>query len=169
LVFHFVFSDYFLLIIMPLIRRLTIHFNEIQKSPPPLCYAQPEDAMKDMTHWVGYIDGPQDTPYAGGRYHLTMDFPSDYPFKPPQVRFTTPVFHPNISATGEICLDILHSQWSPALTIRGLLISLCSLLTDPNPEHGLNKDALKLYQTNLKKYNETAREWTRKYASENSN
>jgi ubiquitin-conjugating enzyme E2 D/E len=154
---------------MSFTRRLIIHFNEIQKNPSPLYHAEPKDATKDMTHWIGWIDGPQDTPYAGGRFHLTLDFPSDYPFKPPEIRFITTVYHPNISVKGEICLDILHSQWSPALTIRGLLISLCSLLTDPNPEHGLNKDALKLYRTNLEKYDETAREWTRKYAIANNN
>lgn len=154
---------------MAFVKRLTINFNEMQKNPPPLCYAQPEDAAADMTHWIGWIDGPGDTPYAGGRFHLTIDFPSAYPFKPPQVRFSTPVYHPNISNSGEICLDILHSQWSPALTVCDLLISLCSLLADPNPEHGLNKEALKLYRTNLEKYNETARELTEKHALQNGN
>jgi ubiquitin-conjugating enzyme E2 D/E len=149
-------------------RRLAIHFREIQKNPPPLCYAEPKDPDQNMTHWIGWIEGPEDTAYAGGRFHFTIDFPVDFPFKPPEIRFITPIFHPNISAKGEICLDILHSQWSPALTIRGLLISLCSLLTDPNSEHGLNKDALKLSKTNQKKYNETVREWTRKYAMNNS-
>jgi ubiquitin-conjugating enzyme E2 D/E len=154
---------------MAFVKRLTILYNEIQKNPPPLCYAQPEDLSKDITHWIGWIDGPQDTPYVGGRFHFTIDFPSGYPFKPPEVRFNTPVYHPNISMEGEICMDILHSQWSPALTIRGLLISLCSLLTDPNSEHGLNKDALKLYRTNPEKYNETVREWTREYAMGSNN
>ncbi|CAF4491117.1 unnamed protein product [Rotaria sp. Silwood2] len=121
-----------------------------------------------MMHWIGWIEGPQDTPYAGGKFRLTIDFPVDFPFKPPTIHFITPVFHPNISAKGEICLDILHSQWPPALTIRGLLISLCSLLTDPNPEHGLNKDALRLYRTDQQRYNETAKEWTRKHATENN-
>jgi len=152
--------------VMSLGRRLAIHHRDMEKNPPPLCYARPEDAAKDMTHWVGYIDGPEDTPFAGGRFHLIIDFPSDYPFKPPQMQFITPIFHPNISASGEICLDILHSQWSPVLSIRSLLISLCSLLADPNPEHGLNKDALKFYRTNKEKYEETAKEWTQRDAIE---
>ena len=122
-----------------------------------------------MIHWIGWIEGPEDTPYAGGKFHLTIDFPTDYPFKPPKMQFITPVYHPNISNSGEICLDILHSQWSPALTVCDLLISLCSLLADPNPEHGLNKEALKLYRTNVEKYNETAREWTKKHAMESNN
>ncbi|CAF1492671.1 unnamed protein product [Adineta steineri] len=153
---------------MAFTKRLVIHFNDIQQNPPPLCYAEPEDASKSMVHWLGWIDGPENSPYAGGRFRLTIDFPVEFPFQPPEIRFITPVFHPNISMTGEICLDILHSQWSPALTIRGLLISLCSLLTDPNPEHGLNKDALKLYRTDQETFNKTAKDWTRKYAIVNS-
>ena len=151
---------------MSITRRLVHHHREMEKNPPPLCHAQPKDAVKDMTHWIGHIDGPQDTPYAGGRFHLIIDFPKDFPFKPPCVKFTTPVYHPNISKKGEICLDILHSQWSPVLTIRSLLISVCSLLTDPNPDHGLNQDALQIYRTDPTKYNEIAREWTIKYATE---
>ncbi|CAF1221952.1 unnamed protein product [Rotaria sp. Silwood1] len=154
---------------MTFIQRLTINFREIQKNPPPLCYAEPEDPSKNMFHWIGWIDGPNDTPYAGGQFRLTIDFPPEFPFKPPTIRFITPIFHPNISTKGEICLDILHSQWSPALTVRALLISLCSMLTDPNPEHGLNRDALKLYRADQKIYNETAREWTEKYAMKNGN
>lgn len=165
---HFVLIlDYYLFYVMAFIKRLAIHFHEMRNNPPPLCYAEPEDPDKSMVHWIGWIDGPQDTPYAGGKFHFTIDFPLDFPFKPPGICFITPVFHPNISLKGEICLDILHSQWSPALTVRGLLISLCSLLSDPNPEHGLNKDALKLYRTNPELYDEMAREWTRQYAVRN--
>jgi ubiquitin-conjugating enzyme E2 D/E len=149
-------------------RRLAIHFREIQKNPPPLCYAEPKDPDQNMTHWIGWIEGPEDTAYAGGRFHFTIDFPVDFPFKPPQMQFVTPVYHPNISPKGEICLDILHSQWSPILTIRSLLISLCSMLADPNPDHGLNRDALQVYRTDKIKFNETASEWTRKYALEDN-
>ena len=151
---------------MSLSKRLAHHHREMDKNPPPLCHARPVDPAKDMTHWIGYIDGPQNTPYDGGRFHLTIDFPSDYPFKPPQMRFTTPIYHPNIGTNGEICLDILHSQWSPVLTTRTLLISLCSLLTDPNPEHGLNKEALNIYRIDQHKFQQIARQWTQNHAVE---
>lgn len=58
-----------------------------------------------------------DSPYAGGVFFLSISFPTDYPFKPPKVSFTTKIYHPNINANGSICLDILRDQWSPALTI----------------------------------------------------
>nr|XP_014354356.1 PREDICTED: ubiquitin-conjugating enzyme E2 D3-like isoform X3 [Latimeria chalumnae] len=70
-----------------------------------------------MFHWQATIMGPNDSPYQGGVFFLTIHFPTDYPFKPPKVAFTTRIYHPNINSNGSICLDILRSQWSPALTI----------------------------------------------------
>ena len=61
--------------------------------------------------------GPGDSPYSGGVFFLAIHFPTDYPFKPPKVNFTTRIYHPNINSNGSICLDILRDQWSPALTI----------------------------------------------------
>ncbi|CAF1365186.1 unnamed protein product [Adineta ricciae] len=150
---------------MSFTKLLAIHYNELQKNLAPLCYAEPEDPTKNMLHWIGWIDGPDDTPYSGGKFHLIIDFPFDFSFKSPNVRFITQIFHPNISSNGEICLNILHSQWSPALTIRGLLVSLCSLVTDANPAHGLKKEALKLYRTDRQIFDQTAHEWTKKYAT----
>lgn len=148
-------------------KRLMIHYEEMRKNPPPYCHAAPENPDEDMTHWIGYIDGPDGTSYADGRFYLTIDYPPEYPFKPPDVRFTTRIFHPNISEAGEICLDILHSQWSPILTTRNLLISVCSLLNDPNPDHGLNHEAINLYKTNKDKFYEKAKQWTETYAKKN--
>merc|ERR1711977_800230 len=62
------------------------------------------------------IMGPGDSPYASGVFFLAIHFPTDYPFKPPKVNFTTRIYHPNINSNGSICLDILRDQWSPALT-----------------------------------------------------
>lgn len=61
--------------------------------------------------------GPGESPYSGGVFFLAIHFPTDYPFKPPKVNFTTRIYHPNINSNGSICLDILRDQWSPALTI----------------------------------------------------
>jgi len=72
-------------------------------------------SFRVTTDRVPYFQG--DSPYAGGVFFLSISFPTDYPFKPPKVSFTTKIYHPNINANGSICLDILRDQWSPALTI----------------------------------------------------
>ncbi|OXB71524.1 UNVERIFIED_CONTAM: hypothetical protein H355_011476 [Colinus virginianus] len=105
--------------------------NDLSKDPPTNCSAGP--VGDDMFHWQATIMGPEDSPYSGGVFFLNIHFPSDYPFKPPKVNFTTKIYHPNINSQGAICLDILKDQWSPALTISKVLLSISSLLTDPNP------------------------------------
>ena len=74
-------------------------------------------SMVQQFHWQATIMGPGDSPYSGGVFFLAIHFPTDYPFKPPKVNFTTRIYHPNINSNGSICLDILRDQWSPALTI----------------------------------------------------
>ena len=152
---------------MALLRSLTKQLKELEKDPPPLCSARPVDMSTDMFNWIGSIKGPAGTPFENGTFMLKIRFPTDYPFKPPKVQFTTRIYHPNISSQGDICLDILRDKWSPALTIRTVLLSLCSLLTDPNPEHGLEQDILHVYRTDKQLYEINAREWTKIYAQEN--
>merc|ERR1719498_2078576 len=108
--------------------------------------------------------GPSKSPYQGGVFFLQINFPSDYPFKPPKVKFLTKIYHPNINKAGGICLDILKDQWSPALTISKVLLSICSLLTDPNPDDPLVSDIAKQFKIDRKKHDETAKIWTQKYA-----
>jgi len=117
-----------------------------------------------MFHWQATIMGPEDSPYSGGVFFLDIQFPADYPFKPPKVHFTTRIYHCNINSNGGICLDILKDQWSPALTISKVLLSICSLLTDPNPDDPLVPDIAQLLKTDKARHDSTAREWTSKYA-----
>ncbi|XP_044509635.1 ubiquitin-conjugating enzyme E2 20-like isoform X3 [Mangifera indica] len=72
--------------------------------------------------WIGTIDGGKGTMYEGLSYKLSLRFPLDYPFKPPQVKFKTMCFHPNVDQFGNICLDILQS-----LTLRVLLTAMLQL------------------------------------------
>merc|ERR1711966_326839 len=113
-------------------KRITKELQDLQKDPPTSCSAGPR-ADDDIFHWDATIIGPSDSPYQGGLFFVAIHFPPDYPFKPPKVNFKTKVYHPNVNSQGSICLDILKEQWSPALTISKVLLSICSLLTDPNP------------------------------------
>jgi ubiquitin-conjugating enzyme E2 D/E len=106
--------------------------------------------------------GPGDCPYQGGVFFLNIQFPADYPFKPPKVTFTTKIYHCNVNSSGGICLDILKEQWSPALTISKVLLSICSLLTDPNPDDPLVPEIANKLKTDVEGHNKTAREWTAK-------
>jgi ubiquitin-protein ligase len=90
--------------------------------------AFPDPEGDSMLHWVGTIAGSAGTPYEGTSYRLALVFTAEYPYKPPQVRFDTPCFHPNIDAHGNICLDILQDKWSSAYDVRTVLLSIQSLL-----------------------------------------
>lgn len=149
-----------------LVRRLNQEITELQSNPVTNCSAGP--AKSDITHWKATIFGPEGTPYHGGVFNLDVKFPSDYPFKPPKIYFTTPIYHCNINRQGGICLDILKdSGWSPALTISKVLLSICSLLADPNPKDPLVHEIADLLVHNKDVHDANAREYTLKYANGN--
>jgi ubiquitin-conjugating enzyme E2 D/E len=144
--------------------RIQKELSLLMKDPPDNCSAGPVD--DDIFHWEGTIMGPTETVYEGGVFNLDIQFPKNYPFKPPKVRFQTKIYHPNINSGGFICLDIFKDNWSPALTISKVLLSICSLLTDPNPDDPLVVDIADEYVNEREKYNETAKTWTQIYASQ---
>lgn len=124
------------------------------------------DNPENMLRWVATILGPDATPYSGGIFNLEILFPDRYPFSPPIVRFITRIFHPNIEGTnGMICLDILKDKWSPALNVKKILLSISSLMAEPNGDDPLNREAGRLYRDNLLKFEQIAREWTHRYAT----
>ncbi|URE32665.1 GPI-anchored protein [Musa troglodytarum] len=142
--------------------RIQKELQDLQRDPPASCSAGP--VGEDLFHWQATIMGPSDSPYAGGVFFVTIHFPPDYPFKPPMVNFQTKVYHPNINSNGSICLDILKDQWSPALTISKVLLSVSSLLTDPNPDDPLVPEIAHMYNNHRRRYEEMARSWTQKHA-----
>ncbi|KAH8236020.1 hypothetical protein KR038_000084, partial [Drosophila bunnanda] len=145
------------------IRRELCIFRE---EPPEGCRIEVDE--NDIYHWKAAIDGPANTPYQGGVFRLDLRFTEEYPFKPPDVKFSTRLFHCNISPEGEICLDILGPEWSPALTAARILLSIRSLLVDPNTEDRLVPEHAKMYVENRPAYEANARVWTRRYAKPDS-
>jgi ubiquitin-conjugating enzyme E2 D/E len=146
------------------LRRIQKELEDIRKDPPAGCSAGPVN--DDLFAWEGVIFGPSDSPYAGGVFKLSIRFPTEYPFKQPHIQFNTKIYHPNINSAGGICLDILKSQWSPALTISKVLLSILSLLTDPNPNDPLVPEIANQYKANRELYNEVATQWTMLYAND---
>jgi ubiquitin-conjugating enzyme E2 D len=144
-------------------KRIKKELKEIYRDTPSNCSAAP--VGDDIFEWQAVLMGPVDSVYQGGVFHMRIRFPVDYPFKPPKVTFVTKIYHPNVNSNGGICLDILKDQWSPALTVSKVLLSISSLLTDPNPDDPLVPDIANLYMTCRTKYNERAREWVQQYAT----
>jgi len=144
------------------LKRIQKELNDLTREPPASCSAGPVGS--DMFNWHATISGPADSVYSGGLFFLNILFPTDYPFKPPKVHFMTRIYHCNVHANGSICLDILKDQWSPALTINKILLSISSLLTDPNPNDPFVPEIAQLYLKDKPKHDATAKEWTQKYA-----
>jgi len=142
-------------------KRLLKELKAIHDEPPNHFIVNP---TKENNVWAATIIGPDNSPYKGGSFHLSINFPDDYPFLPPKIFFTTKVYHPNINANGAICLDILKSSWCPSLTVSKILLSICSLLTDPNPDDPLVPEIATIYKENREEYNAIAGQWTEKYA-----
>lgn len=143
--------------------RIQKELAEITLDPPPNCSAGPKG--DNLYEWVSTILGPPGSVYEGGVFFLDIHFSAEYPFKPPKVTFRTRIYHCNINSQGVICLDILKDNWSPALTISKVLLSICSLLTDCNPADPLVGSIATQFLQNREEHDRIARLWTKRYAT----
>jgi len=108
----------------------------------------------NLTEWKIYLEGPKETPYEGGVFQMVMNFPADYPMSPPTLRFVSEFWHPNVYPDGRVCISILHppiademsgelpeERWLPTQTVPTVILSIMSLLSDPNFSSPANVDA----------------------------
>lgn len=119
----------------------------------------------DIFKWRVTILGPSNTPYENGVFPAILEFPEDYPNNPPKMKFICPMYHPNIRETGEVCISILHTpgedifeyedkseRWLPIHTVESILLSVISMLSDPNCESPENVEAAKTFKNDQREY-----------------
>jgi len=155
-------------------KRLMVEFRELMDHPTEGILAGPlsEDSF---TEWECFVAGPTDTPFEGGVFRACISFPSDYPLSPPKMKFTSALWHPNIYGTGaragEVCISILHApgndafgyersceRWSPVQSVEKILLSVVSMLAEPNCESPANVDAAKMYRDHREQFNAIVRQ-----------
>ncbi|CAD7697195.1 unnamed protein product [Ostreobium quekettii] len=146
----------------PSLRRIQKELAEICLDPPANCTAGPKE--DNLYEWTSSLQGPDGTPYAGGIFFLDIHFPTDYPFRAPKVVFKTRIYHCNVNNSGQICLDVLKDQWSPALTVSKILLSVSALLSEPNPHDPLVPNIAQELLSDREEHDRVAAEWTKRYA-----
>ncbi|KAJ5140287.1 UBC4-like protein, partial [Penicillium atrosanguineum] len=106
-----------------------------------------------------------ESPYDNGIFYLSLWFPSEYPYKPPKIAFTTKVYHPNIGAKGNIGLDMIGDNWGSGLTLnKGFFCPSLYCSNPPNLDDSLEPEIARIYKTDRNLYEATAREWSTKFA-----
>jgi ubiquitin-protein ligase len=135
------------------------HYEKYNKDP--IDNLSIEDPKNDIYKWNFILTGPKDTPWEDELYEGIIIFPTNYPFSPPQIKFTSGLFHPNVYPDGKLCISILHEgvdeygyedtseRWSPVQTISSIFLSILSLFHSPNCDSPANVDASVMYKNNL--------------------
>ncbi|EJU01444.1 hypothetical protein DACRYDRAFT_95070 [Dacryopinax primogenitus] len=145
------------------VKRISREIADLRKEDTGDIKLAPSD--ESMFVWEATLPGPEGSPYEGGEFKLGIQLPHDYPFSAPRVMFKTRIYHMNVSDPGgNICIDILKTNWSAALSLYKVVLSISSLLTDPNPGDPLVPQIADLYRRNRKQHDATAHRWTQQYA-----
>ncbi|XP_046353688.1 ubiquitin-conjugating enzyme E2 L3-like [Haliotis cracherodii] len=119
---------------------------------------------QNVNEWFAVLV-PEEPPYCKGAFRIVINFPAEYPFKPPKLTFKTKIYHPNIDEKGQVCLPIISPEnWKPATKTEQVLKSLVKMVQEPEPEHPLRADIAEEYTVNKKVFQKNAEEFTKKYA-----
>ncbi|GKY94933.1 hypothetical protein MPSEU_000458200 [Mayamaea pseudoterrestris] len=144
-------------------KRLLKERSKLETSPIEYV-ANIELVNEDLFKWDVTIKGPADSPYDGGRFILRMDFPAEYPFKAPRLAFMTKVYHPSVlRESGEICGAVLGA-WGPTLDVKHVLMTVYSLLKDPQADHPLDDEIAEQLSKKPKEFEKMAKKYTKDYA-----
>ncbi|CAM9686276.1 unnamed protein product [Scytosiphon promiscuus] len=148
-------------------RRLQKELAELRKNKLEWCDIQPTD--DDIMRWTAMLVGPDDTPFSGGCFNLEIEFPAEYPFKAPKVKFVTRIYHPNVKTdSGEICSDILNENWGPTLNVTYVLNTIrqaSRMLQEPHADNPLEADIARQLAEDKEAFKQTAKKWTLDFAS----
>eukprot|EP00013_Stygamoeba_regulata_P001515 CAMPEP_0177632616 /NCGR_PEP_ID=MMETSP0447-20121125/2397_1 /TAXON_ID=0 /ORGANISM="Stygamoeba regulata, Strain BSH-02190019" /LENGTH=151 /DNA_ID=CAMNT_0019134217 /DNA_START=217 /DNA_END=672 /DNA_ORIENTATION=- len=145
-------------------KRLNKELKDFQTKPEDWCTVRLVDESS-MLKWKATIQGPEDTPYEGGNFTVTITIPAEYPFKAPDLQFETKIYHPNIKTSdGQVCQEILRKDWSPQLKIKDVLVTIRHLLREPSVDSPLEPDIAKEYQEKRDNFNKKAKDYVKKYA-----
>ncbi|XP_071822920.1 ubiquitin-conjugating enzyme E2 G2 [Apostichopus japonicus] len=156
------------------LRRLMAEYKQMTINPPEGIVAGPVNE-ENFFEWEALIVGPEGTCFEGGVFPAKIIFPTDYPLTPPKMKFTCEMFHPNIYSDGRVCISILHApgddpmgyessaeRWSPVQSVEKILLSVVSMLAEPNAESGANVDASKMWRDERELFNRRAKEIVKK-------
>eukprot|EP00794_Sanderia_malayensis_P017502 gene17502-19252_t len=156
------------------LKRLMAEYKQLTQNSPEGILAGPA-SEENFFEWEALIAGPEGTPFDGGVFTTRLNFPSDYPLSPPKMRFVSEIFHPNIYPDGRVCISILHApgddpmgyetsaeRWSPVQSVEKILLSVVSMLAEPNDESSANVDASKVWREDREKFNTIASQCVRK-------
>ncbi|WEW54980.1 ubiquitin conjugating enzyme [Emydomyces testavorans] len=147
-------------------KRIAKELSELTQSPPPGITVSLVDEA-DLYKWQVHMKGPDDSPYKGGTFLLQLALPPEYPFKPPTVSFATKIYHPNVTNDdkGTMCLGMLRAdEWKPSTKVQSVLEFARHLLSEPMPDDAVEGRIAEMFNNERKMFDETAKEWTKKYA-----
>ncbi|KAL8643964.1 MAG: hypothetical protein Q9226_008011 [Calogaya cf. arnoldii] len=148
-------------------KRITKEFADLQKEPPE---GMKVDLLSenDLYKWTVMIDGPKESPYAGGKFQVQVNLPNEYPFKPPVISWVTKIYHPNVTNDGKgtMCLGFLRDgEWKPSSRMAAALEYVRQLMIEPVADDGVDAAISDEYKNNRKQFIKTAKQWTKSYAT----